>query len=68
MVSAMKRLIAACSATIEANEPRRSRRRVRREKKVSTALSHEHAVGVKWNTKRGCRASQARTLACLWGR
>ena len=23
-------------------------------------------VGVKWNTKRGCRASHLRTLGCLW--
>ena len=27
----------------------------------STALSHEQEVGVKWNAKRGWRASQART-------
>ena len=23
-------------------------------------------IGVKWNTHLGCRASQARTLGCLW--
>ena len=27
----------------------------------STALSHEQEAGVKWNAKRGWRASQART-------
>lgn len=31
----------------------------------STAFSQELEVGVKWNLQRGCRASQARTLACL---
>jgi len=36
------------------------------EKKVSTALSQELEVGVKWNTQRECRASQARTFGCLW--
>ena len=51
---------------VERNTPRLNRRRVRRKKKVSTALSHEHEVGVKWKTKRGCRASQRSTLGCLW--
>jgi hypothetical protein len=36
------------------------------EKNVSTAASHEPEVGVKWKDQRGCRASQARTLGCLW--
>ena len=35
-------------------------------KKPSTALSHEHDVGVKWNVKRSCRLSHRRTLGCLW--
>ena len=35
-------------------------------KKVSTTLSHEHEVGVKWKVTRGWRASQAITLGCLW--
>ena len=35
------------------------------EKKPSTALSHEHEVGVKWNVYRGWSASQAITLGCL---
>ena len=48
------------------NTPRFSRRRVSLENKVSTALSQEHDFGVKWKRKRGCRASQAFTLGCLW--
>src|SRR3954447_9882421 len=39
--------------------PRLSRRRVSAEKKPSTAFSHEAEVGVKWNTQRGWRESQA---------
>ena len=35
-------------------------------KKVSTAFSQEPEVGVKWKIQRGWRASQARTLGCLW--
>jgi hypothetical protein len=58
--------MAACSSTIEQKTPRRSRRRVRAEKKPSTAFSHEAEVGVKWKVQRGCRASQAITLGCLW--
>jgi len=46
--------------------PRLSRRWVSLAKKVSTAFSHEHEVGVKWKIQRGWRASQCRTLACLW--
>ena len=64
--ASMKRLIAACRSTIERNTPRLSRRRVSLAKKVSMAFSHEHEVGVKWNAKRGWRASQARTLGCYW--
>ena len=58
--------MAACRSTIERNTPRLSRRRVSGEKKVSTALSQEPEVGVKWKVQRGWRASQARTLGCLW--
>jgi hypothetical protein len=29
-------------------------------------LSQEPEVGVKWNVQRGCRASQASTLGCVW--
>jgi hypothetical protein len=58
--------MAACNSTIEPNTPRRRRRRVKAEKKVSTAFSHEPEVGVKWKVQRGCRASQARTSGCLW--
>jgi hypothetical protein len=35
-------------------------------KKPSTASSHDAEVGVKWRTKRGCRASHAITFGCLW--
>ena len=49
-----------------AKTPRFSRRRVSAEKKVSTALSQEPEVGVKWKVHRGCRASHCITLGCLW--
>ena len=42
------------------------RRLVSVAKKVSTALSQEQEVGVKWKVKRGWRASQAITFGCLW--
>ena len=35
-------------------------------KNVSTALSQEHEVGVKWKVQRGWRPSHAITLGCLW--
>src|SRR3954468_10760799 len=44
--------MAACSSTIEPKTPRRRRRRVRAEKKLSTAFSHEPEVGVKWKVQR----------------
>ena len=58
--------MAAWRSTIDRNTPRLSRRRVSLENNVSTALSQEHDFGVKWKMKRGCRASQALTLGCLW--
>ena len=57
--------MAAWSSTIERNTPRLSRRWVSLEKKPWTALSQEHDFGVKWKTKRGCRASQAFTLGAV---
>ena len=42
--------------------PRLSLRRVSAEEKPSTAFSHEAEVGVRWNTQRGWRESQASTL------
>src|SRR6478609_9160183 len=57
--------MAAWRSTREMKSPRLSRRRVSAEKKPSTAFSHEAEVGVKWNTQRGWRESQARTLGCL---
>lgn len=53
--------MAACRSAMERNTPRRRRRRVRAEKKVSTALSQELDVGVKWNTQRGWRVSHRMT-------
>ena len=41
------------SSTTEAKVPRLRRRFVSLAKKVSTALSHEHEVGVKWKVQRG---------------
>ncbi len=66
LCSAMKRLMASWSVTKEWKLPGRSRCRVSLAKKVSTALSQEHEVGVKWKVQRGWRSSQASTLACLW--
>ncbi|MCE3241606.1 MAG: hypothetical protein K0Q83_2113, partial [Deltaproteobacteria bacterium] len=56
----------AWRSTTDRKAPRFRRRLVRVAKKVSTALSQEHEVGVKWKTKRGWRASQASTFGCLW--
>lgn len=64
--SARYRLMAAWSATRQWKLPRRMRWRVSFEKNVSTALSQEPEVGVKWKVQRGWRASQARTFGCLW--
>jgi hypothetical protein len=47
LCAATKRLIASCRATTEANAPRLSRRLLSLAKKVSTAFSQEHEVGVK---------------------
>src|SRR3954451_10781072 len=58
--------MAAWRSTMDLKTPRLRRLRVRAEKKFSTALSQEPEMGVKWNTQRGCRASQSRTLGCLW--
>src|SRR4028119_899648 len=67
LCSSTKRLIASCSATSEWNVPRRRRLFLSLAKKVSTALSHEHEVGVKWKVQRGWRPSQASTLGWLGG-
>jgi hypothetical protein len=48
-----------------AENPRFDRRRVRVEKKPSTALSQDALVGVKRKVQRGWRTSQACTLGCL---
>src|SRR4030081_1282883 len=57
LCSTTKRLMAACRSTTETKTPRFNRRLVSFAKKPSTALSHEHDVGVKWNVKRSCRPS-----------
>ena len=58
--------MAACRLTREWKLPRRMRCRVRAEKKVSTAFSHDPEVGVKWKVHRSWRASQACTFRCRW--
>jgi hypothetical protein len=47
-VSATKRLMAAFSLSTDTNTPRLRRRRVSLAKKLSTALSLDAEVGVKW--------------------
>src|SRR4051812_20812576 len=66
LVSATKRLMAAWSSTTHRKTPRFSRCLASLAKKPSTALSHEHEVGVKWKAKRGCRSSHWPTFGCLW--
>ena len=66
LASAMKRLMAVCSSTIEVKTPRLRRCRVSLANQPSTALAQEHEVGVKWKVTRGWRASQPRTFGCLW--
>ena len=66
LCSSMKRWMASRSSPTERNTPCLSRRRVSLAKKPSTALSHEHEVGVKWKVQRGCFSSHARTALCLW--
>ena len=65
LYSRMKRLMAAWRSTTEWKTPFLSRRRVSLAKKPSTALSHEHEVGVKWKVHRGWRASHSWTLSFL---
>jgi hypothetical protein len=65
-VSATNRLIAAWRSTTERKPPRFSRRLASLAKNPSTALSHEHEVGVTWKVKRGCRSSYRRSFGCSW--
>src|SRR6476619_5132754 len=51
-VSATKRLMVAWRSTTHRKTPRFSRRLASLAKNPSTALSHEHEVGVKWKVKR----------------
>src|SRR5215207_898072 len=55
LASSRYRLIAAWRSTTDRKTPRFKRRLVSVAKKVSTALSQEHEVGVKWKVKRGWR-------------
>src|SRR6202158_2452092 len=55
LVSARKRLMAACKSATDRKTPRLNRRLVSLAKKPSTALSQDAEVGVKWNVQRGCR-------------
>jgi len=59
--------MASCRATTEGNTPRMSWRLASLANTVSTALSQEHEVGVKWKIQRGCRVSQRRTFGVLVG-
>src|SRR5450432_1689837 len=52
LCSFKKRLIDACRSKIERKTPRFNRRLVSVAKNPSTALSHEHEVGVKWKVNR----------------
>ena len=63
LYSRMKRLMADWRSTTEWKTPYFSRLRVSLAKKPSTALSHEHEVGVKWKVQRGWRASHSWTLS-----
>jgi hypothetical protein len=58
--------MAGWRSTIDRKTPRFKRRLVSLAKKVSTALSYEHEVGVKWKTNLGCRMSHSLTFGCLW--
>src|SRR5262245_25935371 len=60
LASSRYRLMAAWRSTTDRNTPRFRRRLVSVAKKVSTALSQEHEVGVKWKTKRGHKAAGIR--------
>lgn len=67
--SATKRLMAACRSTSEWNVPRLRPHFESLAKKPSTALSHEHEVGVKWKVKWVCRSSleRLRDFETKWG-
>jgi hypothetical protein len=53
---------------MERKTPRFGRLPVRGERKLSTALSQEPEVGVKWNTQRGWCASHALTSVACGGK
>ena len=58
--------MSATSSCTDAKLPARMTSAVRSAKKRSTRLSQDEDVGVKCILKRGCRASHACTLGCLW--
>lgn len=57
-------LVAVCRIPTEWKLPRHPLVR-EAEKNISTALSQERDVGVKWKVQRGCRVSQVITFGCL---
>ena len=65
LVWSRKRWMASLSSWRERNTPRLRRFLVSLAKKLSTALSQEVDVGVKWNTNRGWFSIHSRTLGCL---
>ena len=62
-----KRLMAAWRSTTHRKTPRLGRCLASLAKNLSTALSHEQEVGVKWKVKRGWRSSHWRNLRMLVG-
>src|SRR6476620_5405908 len=64
LVSSRKRWMASLSSWRERNTPR-LRRFLVSSKKLSTALSPEADVGVKWNTNRGCFIDPFKSLGML---
>src|ERR1700732_3728620 len=65
LVSSRERWMASLSSWRARNTPRLRRFLVSLAKKLSTALSQEVDVGVKWNTNRGWFSIHSRTLGCL---
>ena len=60
-------MIAAWRSTTDRKTPRFKRRLVSVAKKVSTALSQEHEVGVKWKVKRGVAGEPGNHLRLFVG-
>src|SRR5512138_2805539 len=67
LVSRTKRLMAALRSATDRKTPRMSRLLVSLAKKVSTALSQDAEVGVKWKVQRGCRGQPFTHFAMFMG-